>query len=226
MRLVFSVGGSILAPDQVDEGYVGEVADFLLKLSVKNQVAVVVGGGRPARQAIEQAKKDGASQAECDHVGILATRENAKALAARLGEQANQGIPESVHDAVGLFGDKILVMGGTEPGHSTDAVACLLADWVRADAFINASNVDAVYDKNPKKNPDAKPLETVHVDALIKLLAGEGVGAGEYPLLDPTALKIIKRSSLKTIVLDGRDFDNMLAAVEGKPFKGTTVVFG
>ncbi|MBD3389174.1 MAG: UMP kinase [Candidatus Altiarchaeales archaeon] len=224
MKIVFSIGGSILAPEGVDGDYVGKVSSFLSGISEGNEVAVVVGGGRPAREKISVARAKGASWAECDHVGILATRENARVLADALGDLAVEAIPESIHEAASLFGDRILVMGGTEPGHSTDAVACLLADWVKADLFVNASNVDAVYDKNPWENDDAKPLEEISVDDLIVLLEGEGMNAGEYPLLDHVALKVIKRSSIRTLVLDGRDLGNMRSAIEGRPFKGTSVV--
>ncbi|MFH0861539.1 MAG: UMP kinase [Candidatus Altiarchaeota archaeon] len=223
MKLVFSIGGSILAPGGVDQTYVALLSAMLKELSTKHQIAVVVGGGRPARQKIAEARAKGVSWAECDHIGIMATRENARHLVMALGREANRTIPESIYEAASIFGKRIVVMGGTEPGHSTDAVAALIADWVGADAFINASNVDAVYDKNPKNFPDAKSLETVRVDDLIRLLDGEGFNAGEYPLLDPTSLKVIKRAKIRALVLDGRDIDNMRAAAEGRPFKGTTV---
>jgi uridylate kinase len=223
MKIVFSIGGSILAPGGIDTDYVASAAQMLKNLSTKHHIAAVVGGGRPAREKIAQARSNGASWAECDHIGIMATRENARALVMALGREANRTVPETIYEAASIFGKRIIVMGGTEPGHSTDAVAALLADWVRADVFINASNVDAVYDKNPKKYPDAKPLDTIRIDELMSLLSGEGFNAGEYPLLDLTSLKVIKRAGLKTIVLDGKDLDNMAAAAEGRPFKGTTV---
>ena len=220
---MFSIGGSILAPGAVDQSYVALLSSMLKELSKRHQLAVVVGGGRPARERIAEARAKGVSWAECDHIGIMATRENARHLVAALGREANRTIPESIYEAASIFGKRIVVMGGTEPGHSTDAVAALMADWVGADLFINASNVDHVYDRNPKTHSDAKPLESVGIDDLIRLLDGEGFNAGEYPLLDPTSLKVIRRAKIRTIVLDGRDIDNMGAAAEGRPFKGTTV---
>ncbi len=226
MKIVFSIGGSIFAPEQQDTKYVSEVAKLLLQLSKNNEVAAVVGGGWPARCAIKKSRDAGASWAECDHIGILATRENAKKLILEIGSSANQKIPETIHDAAKLFGKgKVLVMGGTEPGHSTDAVAALIADWVGADLFINASNVDAVYDKNPKKYADAKPISEITIDELMHLLKDEGVNAGEYPLLDHTAIRIIKRAKTPTIVLDGRDLKNMRNAAEGSSFNGTKILF-
>ena len=93
--------------------------------------------------------------------GIKKTRDNAKKLLDVLGESAFQEIPESIMQAGEQFGGKIVVMGGTEPGHSTDAVAALVADWVNADILINASNIDFVYDSNPKEKPDAKKIDSM-----------------------------------------------------------------
>ncbi|MBU0761650.1 MAG: UMP kinase [Candidatus Altiarchaeota archaeon] len=225
MKVVFSIGGSILAPEGVDQEYVAKLSKLLRSLSKKHGIAVVVGGGRPARKNIEKARNEGKTMAYCDYVGILATRENAKALISALGGGSNDIVPESIHDAANLFGEKILVMGGTEPGHSTDAVAAVLSDWVGADVFVNASNVDAVYDKNPKKFSDAKPIGKININDLFTILKDEGVCAGEYPLLDHVALSIIRRSKIKTLFVDGRDIKNMADAVEGRRFKGTTVVY-
>jgi uridylate kinase len=226
MKLVFSYGGSVIAPTQIDGGFLQDLASFLTGLIGMHEVSVVVGGGQPARERIKKLRGSGASEAECDFEGILATRENARALMKALGDNALSLLPETVGEAAQLFNEnKILVMGGTEPGHSTDAVAALLAEWLRADAFINASNVNAVYDRNPREHGDAKPLKEVDISHLEGLLQSEGVRAGEYALLDPVALKIMKRSRIKTIILDGRDFDNIKAFLDGRDYRGTTVVY-
>jgi len=219
------MGGSILAPDEVDEKFASSLAKFLTELAAKHEVAVIVGGGRPARRDIEKARARGASWAECDHIGILATRRNAKALIEKLGKNSNKNIPESIHDAAGVFGNKILVMGGTEPGHSTDAVAALLAEWVKADLFVNASNVDAVYDRNPREHKDAKPYKVIKISDLLQIVGAGSMEAGKYPLLDFTSARIIERSRIRTLILDGRDLKDMESAIAGRPFRGTTVVF-
>jgi len=225
VKIVFSLGGSVLAPDVVDEDFAREVSAFMLEMSKRNQIGIVVGGGAPARRRIREVREKGASEAECDYEGILATRDNAKALVKALGTKANRRIPESVHDAVELFGNKILVMGGTEPSHSTDAVAALMAEWVKADLLVNASNVDCVYDKDPRRFPQAKPLKSIRIDGLIKLLDGQSVAAGQYPLMDPTSLKLIKRSKIRTVILNGRNLCNMEDAIESRPFEGTAIEF-
>ena len=53
---------------------------------------------------------------------------------------------------------RIVVMGGVAVGQTTDAVAALLAEYVRADRLIVATSVDGVYTADPEKDPDAKKL--------------------------------------------------------------------
>lgn len=224
MRIVFSYGGSILAPQDEDEDFVGEVAGLLSGLAGEHELAVVVGGGVPARKAIAKARKEGVSSpARLDWVGIRETRRNAGKLIKALGDAAQASIAESVMQAGESFGEGILVMGGTEPGHSTDAVAALLADWIEADLIVNASNIDYIYDRNPKEYDDAKPLESITAKKLVEMVAQMASGAGEYALIDLLAAKIIQRTGIKTIVLDGRDLENIRNAVEGKEFRGTVI---
>lgn len=225
MKVVFSIGGSVIAPDELDSNFVKKLAEFIIRLSDNNQIAVVVGGGVPARKKIDDARNKGVSEAECDHVGILVTRENAAALIDELGDRANRQIPEAIADATEVFGEKILVMGGTEPGHSTDAVAALIADWTGADLFINATNVDGVYDKDPKEHDDAVLRETIAIDELLGMVKEQPIEAGKYALMDLSAVRVIQRSEIRTIFLNGRDIDNMENAIEGKAFRGTTVAF-
>jgi len=224
MKVVFSVGGSIVAPEALDGEYIRKLSGFLSELSQENDVAVVVGGGRPARQKIEEARSGGANEAACDLVGIIVSRTNARAVAEALGDEATAEPPKSIVEAAEAFESGCIpVMGGTEPGHSTDAVAAILAELVGADLLVNASNVDYVYDSDPKKNPDAKKLEEIKAAELVKLVSAETIKAGGYALIDFTAAKIIERSKIKTVFVDGRDIENMQAAVSGREFKGTTV---
>lgn len=224
MKIVFSIGGSIVAPNQVDEEFVRQLADFLRRTAKNNEISVVVGGGRPAREKIEAARKRGLNEAACDIIGISVSRNNARTLARAFGFKATQNPPKTIVEAAeARDGGTIPFMGGTEPGHSTDAVAAILAELLDADLIVNASNVDFVYDSDPKKNLNASPLEKITASDLVKLVSAESMRAGGYALVDLTAAKIIERSGIRTVFLNGRNLENMRAAIEGKTFKGTTV---
>lgn len=227
MKIVISVGGSILVPDEIDVGYAQKLAKLANELSERHQIAIVTGGGRTARKYIEPARQFGASEIFCDLIGITATRLNARLLAAVIGERANLEPPRDFIAALTAmnFG-KIVVMGGTHPGHSTDAVSALLAEYIGADLLINASDVDGIYDKNPQKHRGAKMYERLSVEQLVDMVKSYSLSAGKYELVDILASKIIQRSKIRTIFLNGRKLDNMVDAIEGRKFVGTLIENG
>ncbi len=136
-----------------------EYAQALKELAQEHQIYVVVGGGRIAREYIEKARALGASEMFCDQIGIGATKLNSALLVAALGASAPQEIPDSYAGAARLAKPgRIVVMGGVAVGQTTDAVAALLAEYVRADRLIVATSVDGVYTADPEKDPDAKKL--------------------------------------------------------------------
>ncbi|OYT54100.1 MAG: uridylate kinase [Candidatus Altiarchaeales archaeon ex4484_2] len=224
MRIVLSIGGSILVPEEVDVGYIGELASFLVDLSSGNEIAVVSGGGRLARKYIDAARVFNSSEALCDLIGIDASRLNARLLSAAIGDTATIEPPSVFQKArEELERGKIMVMGGTHPGHSTDGVSALLAEYVGADLLINATDVDGIFDKNPREYADARLIEEITPEGLMDIIKKYSVDAGSYALIDPLAVKIIQRSAIKTIFLNGRDFKNMEKAISGKKYRGTRV---
>lgn len=227
MKVVISVGGSILVPDEIDVDYMHELAELTNKLSDRHQISIVTGGGKTARKYIEPARRFGASEIFCDLIGITATRLNARLLAAVIGEKANLEPPKDFIAALKAmnFG-KIVVMGGTHPGHSTDAVSALLAEYINADLLINATDVDGIYDKDPQKYKNAKMYEKLSVEQLVDMVKSYSLGAGKYELIDILAAKIIQRSKIRTIFLNGRNLKNMRTTIEGKKFIGTVIENG
>lgn len=225
MKIVISIGGSLLYPkDKIDVEYAKKFADFVLGLNKKHRVGIVTGGGRLARKYIEIARKFNASEVFCDFLGIKASRMNAHLLSAVIGEKANLEPPR---DFVGAFKEleqgKIVVMGGTHPGHSTDAVAALLAEYIKANLFINATNVDGVYDRNPEEHKDAKLYKRISIENLVEIVKGHSLGAGKYELIDILAAKVIQRSKIKCVFLNGKNLENMKRAISGETFVGTII---
>lgn len=224
MKIVLSLGGSVIVPDEVDTIFIKEFSGFAVEASKKHRLAIVVGGGKTARKYIEPARMFGASELSCDLIGIDATRMNARLLIAAIGDCANKEPPKNqIEAARELELKKIVVMGGTDPGHSTDAVAALLAEYIKADLFINASNVDGIFDCDPKKNRDARMLDKISPDKLIELIKHNSSGAGRYELVDLMAVKIIQRSKIPAIFLNGRNLSNLRNAIANKKFVGTKI---
>ena len=190
-----------------------------------NQLVLVAGGGENARTYIGVARKLGAEESTSDLLGIQITRANAELLRLALGSRASSHIPTNLSDLPHYVGPgKAVVMGGLQPGQSTNTVAALAAEITRAELLVNGTDVEGVYTEDPKKNPKAKLIRSVHVDKLMAwAMAGE-VFAGRYELLDPLALKIMQRARIPTRFVSIEEPSNILAALGGKDV-GTKVVY-
>ncbi|RLE52178.1 MAG: UMP kinase [Candidatus Methanomethylicota archaeon] len=224
--LVIKLSGHLLFTDLNAEKLrkYAEVVKELLNGGYR--VAVVVGGGGKAREYIKVAKELGASNFERDVIGIRVTQINAALFALALGEFTQVSIPktlEEMWECVRQGISKVIVTGGLIPGQSTVAVAALLAEAMRAELMINATNVEGVYTADPRKDPNAKLLKKITVKELIEVLRKARAEAGTYELFDLTSLKIIERSGIRVRVVDGRNEQNILRAALGEDV-GTLIV--
>jgi|TARA_B100001964_G_scaffold244924_1_gene328896 uridylate kinase len=222
MKLVIGIGGSILASPTINIGYIKRFADFLIKLHREQyKLMVVVGGGTIARDYIQGARKLGANDQLCDELGIASTRINAMLLSAALGKYVNHPMPKVVkipHDL-----SNILVMGGTKNGQTTDSVAAQIAFQVKADLLLIASNVDGVYDCDPKINPEASLFSKLNTSQLLRIVSKHKHTPGYEGIIDPLAAQLIHDKKIKTIVVNGNNLDNMRKSIKGFSYKGTLI---
>ena len=106
------------------------------------------------------------------------------------------------------------VIGGIRPGRSTDANAAYAASIIKADYFIKLTDVDGVYDKDPKKHENARKLNHISVKEIAKY-AQEG-RPGSYGVLDKLAVETIGKHEIKTIIMNGSNPENILKALTGE----------
>jgi len=186
-------------------------------------VRAVVGGGSTARTYIRAARELGVDESALDELGIAITRVNARVLLGALPD-AYPRPAESFDEALlASRSHPIVVMGGTHPGHTTDAVATMLAEKARAHRLVIATNVDGVYDRDPRKHPDAKLLSRLSAQELVHITRDATQEAGSAGVIDPTGVKILARSGLECRVVNGRKFEELRKALLGEPFHGSVV---
>jgi uridylate kinase len=224
MRVVVSVGGSVLVPDLDSSRVAGYAAAVEQLLDAGHEVCVVVGGGATAREYIGAARELGANETELDHLGIAVTRLNARLLIAALDERAVSA-PATGHGAArtALRRGDVPVMGGTGAGHTTDAVATALAEYVDADLLVYATSVPGVYDADPNEDPDATKFDEMTAGELVSLVSDLEVDAGSNAPVDLLAAKLLQRAGLDAAVVDGTDPEAVRRAIEGD-HDGTTIV--
>ncbi|MCW6158812.1 MAG: UMP kinase [Thermoplasmatales archaeon] len=215
-RPVISLGGSIFS--KTDEKYLSE---FIERIKDEDGYALVVGGGPFAREQISKLRMMGAKEYYLDMMGIQATRLNATMVSLALGNLMD--VPKSIDEAVRMMKVyKRVIMGGTEPGHTTDAVSVLLAEALSRDTVVNVTNVDYLYDRDPKVK-GAKKIKNIAYSNATKMITSEKRGAGANFPLDILSLNIARRSGIKIKIVSFRDPSNAFKAINGKKFEGTIV---
>lgn len=227
-RLLLKLSGEVLAGEKgtgIDFEKVLDICERIKTcVEMGVQVAIVVGGGNFWRGR-SSGKMD---RTRADHMGMLATAINSLALADAL-EQL--GVTARVQTAIEmrqiaepyirnkavrhLEKGRVVIFGcGTgNPFFSTDTAAALRAAEIGADVIFKATNVDGVYDSDPKLNPDAKKYDTLsHIDVLQQGLH----------VMDSTAASLCMDNGIEILVFNLDNPDNIVAAVTGETI-GTIV---
>lgn len=223
MRIVLRIGGSVVA-SPVNARLISEYADMMKALKSRgHQVVIVVGGGALAREFIGVARSLGLKQKAQDEIAISASRIFALLFLKRIRNAGCENVSLNVEEAVSCVGNgKIAVMGGLRPGMTTDAVAALVAEAVEAKLLVKATDQEGIFDKDPRKHTDAVKLDHLRFEDLTRVCVEDRHKAGIHQIIDPEAIKILKRTRVKVVVVNGFKPENVLMAVKGKPV-GTLV---
>lgn len=225
-RFIISVGGSLMVPDEIDIGFIRKFHDIIVSHIREGYTFIlVVGGGRTARRYIDAASSvHSIDDDDKDWMGIHATRMNAHLLRTVFREWAFPKIntnPENLRDFYAVR-EPIIVAGGWKPGFSTDYISVALAKRLGFDIILNLSNVDGVYDKDPKRYLDAKLIERITWPDFIHIV-GDIWSPGMNAPFDPIAAKLASEEKLSVIVMNGESIHNLENYFQGKPFSGTTI---
>lgn len=217
--IIISLGGSLIVPEEIDLDFLKKFLALILKR--KEKFILMVGGGKTARKYQQAAREFSAGNWDSDNIGIMATRLNAELVRAALGKLAHKKVIYNPTEKI-KFSEKILVAAGWEPGCSTDFDAVLIAKNFSAKTVINLSNIDYVYNKNPKEFPDAKPIEKISWKDYRKMFGGPWTPGFNSPF-DPVAAKEAEKLKLKVIIANGKNLENLERILNGKKCVGTEI---
>lgn len=220
-KIVLSLGGSLVVPKGVNAKFLKDFHALVLKHAGKKQFFVIVGGGRTAREYQASARQmTGLTRDDLDWLGIHSSRLNAHLIRTLFRKVAHPrvlntpGLKESVKESV-------VVAGGWKPGWSTDYVAVQIAKSYGAKEVINLSNVETLFDKDPKKHKGAKPIYRINWKDFRKIVGNRWDPGLNLPF-DPVASKLAQKLKMK-VVLMGGDLKNFEKYLRGESFKGTVV---
>jgi len=225
MYIVLSLGGSLVNTENgTDSEYIDRIKEIVTRS--ENNFGIVVGGGFGARKVARKMREKGKSEFECDEAAIKITWKNAQAVADGFGSMA---YPKAIKDfkkarKEASKGVRVVVMGGTIPGVTTDTDSVLLAEALGAKRMVNISNTTGIYDSNPKDNPNAKKFDRMSYAQLIDLaVKSDQRTAGTNFVFDLLACKLIARSKIETHFVSGKNLDDLEKAINGQKHGGTVV---
>jgi uridylate kinase len=219
--IVISIGGSVILSEEANVSFFKKFTNLLKNLSKQYKIYIIVGGGKTSREYIKLGRMLNLDEKILDELGIEITRVNAKLLTSII-DISNKKIPFTTDEAKKID-NQIVIMGGTTPGHSTDMVGAELAEKVKANRFIIATNVDGIYDKDPNKYSDAKQLKEVSIEKLIREHGTDWSVAGKNVVIDGPALKLIHKVKISTFVVNGKRLDQLEKAINNQSFDGTKI---
>lgn len=224
MKITIDIGGSLLFKENnYDFNFISNLCNILKELKKENEICVVVGGGKLAKNAIRNVRKFFPNDSYLDMLGIDFTRVNARIISLMLGDESIKTIPKSLEECILIQNsEKIMVCGGFQPGQTTDAVSAIIAEFFNHDILIVASDVDGIYNKDPKKYRDAKLIKKIERKNLGSIITS--MEAGISIPLDPVAVSIISRARYKVFFINGKKLGNIKNVIEGKNVNGTIIV--
>ena len=223
--IILSLGGSLVVPNGgIDAQFLSDFNKFIREKIAQNwRFFIIVGGGATARHYSETARKVVGSITEwdLDWLGIHATRLNAHLVRTILRDVAHPRIIQNYEKKIKNLQEKVVVAAGWKPGCSTDFDAVTLARDYQAKIVINMSNIERVYNKDPRKFTTAKPISKISWQDFSRLVGTTWKSGGNYPF-DPIATKFASKLAL-TVYVIGRNLSNLNKILAGKKFLGTVI---
>jgi uridylate kinase len=221
-KVVVKFGGSLLFTEQkkLNKEKINEFCQIFKSANPSGIYIIVCGGGVIAREYIDVVRSFHGSEALCDKFGIDLSRINSKLLISSLNDISYPLVPTSMDElSLALLFNKIIVMGGLMPGQSTTSVALEVAEFIQADEVVILTDVEGIYDKDPKKFENAKLLKNLTYSKLQELIlnhSDDQAAAGEYRIFDAVSLQILKRSKKKIRIMSGKDLNEFKKYYKGE----------
>lgn len=216
--ITISLGGSIINPGTIDRPFLEEFQKLILSDMNSNphrRYIIICGGGRVARDYIQASPPD-LPPGQRDLLGIAPTWVNAQLVAAWFHGHAPTSPPQDFYTFVDQIKHyRVLVGGGFLPAIKTDEDAAIIADYFNSPILINVTNVDGVYDKDPRRHPEATKFDHMTYQEFIQFVSPVDAGPGASAPFTLIATKIAERSGCRLLVVS-KDIEAIAATLQGQ----------
>ena len=222
--LVISLGGSVIVPDKVDYRFLKKFRSIIKRYSRKEKIIIVTGGGWTFRKYLKSLEKVKLDETTIGLVGIATTKLNARVVAGFFNKKGN--IPNSINEIKqALKKSNIVICGalGFRTGTTTDGNAAEIAKYFKARTILNITNVNGLYDRDPRKHKHARLIPRIGFKEFYEITKRIKYKAGQHFILDQKAAGIIKRYKIRTAIINGHKLNNLENFLSGKKFSGTII---
>ena len=221
--IVISLGGSLIIPDNLDIDFLKDFKKLILAHTEKGKKFVIITGGGKINKRYNEAAKEIStpSNEDLDWIGIAALKLNAELVRVIFKETAYKKVIFNLEESLPM--DKSIVIGAAyKPGSSTDYDAVLAAKNLGAKKIINLSNIDYVYDSDPRTNPNAKKIEKISWGEYRNIIPKEWTSRLNSPF-DPVASELAEKEGIEVMIINGKPIDNLARCLNGEKFLGTII---
>ena len=210
-------------PDAIDTEFLSGFKKLIEEEVAKGKSFVIVTGGGKVCRRYQAAAKEiaGLSQTEVDWVGIHALRLNAEFVRVLFGALAHERVVIEPSDLKSVT-KPIALCGAAEPGHSTDFDAVEMAAQVGATKIVNLSNIDFVYNKDPKRYPDAAAIARISWTDFRKIIPEKWEPGLNSPF-DPIAARRAQELGLEVAIMNGKPITHLADYLAGRSFVGSVI---
>ncbi len=202
-KVVISLGGSRIIPDDVDYVFLKDFKKFIQKYP-NTKFVVVTGGGTTARKYINASRKLNGDIDKQSKAGIAITRFHANFMMDYFGKEANEDHPFSLKRVENLLQKNHIVFCGalrhTTIPQTTDATAAAIASYLKCP-FVNLTNIKGVYTDNPKENKNAKFIKNISWEDFNNIAKKIKFSAGQHFVLDQKGASIIYKKKVPTYIV-------------------------
>lgn len=222
-KIVVSLGGSLIIPEEIDVEFLRDLKSLITEEVKKGKKFFFITGGGKICRKYQKAAQDlsSPSNADLDWIGVASLNLNAELVRVVFGDLANKkNIYNPSHPID--FEYPVVVCGADDIGASTDRGAIWAAKSIGAKKVVNLSNIDYVYDADPRLNPGAKKIESISWSEYRKLIPSEWNPGLNTPF-DPLASKEADESNIEVAIMNGKPIENFSNYLKGEKFLGTII---
>jgi len=224
--IVISLGGSLIIPEKINVKFLEDFKKVIDKNNKNYKFVVVCGGGRTARNYIQGLDNQIINNKIYFQslLGIASTRLNARFMTYFFGKEANKGIPNDMREIKDMLKKNDIIFCGAlrySKDETSDACSAKLAHYFNTE-FINLTDVEGLYNKNPKKHKNAEFIHEISHKEFLKMAKKIEFKPGQNFVLDQKSARIIKRYDIKTYII-GTDIKNLDNVLNKKHFVGTII---